>query len=100
MTRNIHRPNIVLILADDLGFGDIACYNNAAKIPTPNIDALAESGVCFYDMHTSSAVCTPSRYGLLTGRNATDRARQAYSGWPAPKRRVSNRLFRQMASRA
>lgn len=70
MTPTTRRPNIVLILADDLGFGDIACYNERAKIPTPNIDALAESGVCFYDMHTSSAVCTPSRYGLLTGRNA------------------------------
>lgn len=61
-------PNIVYILADDLGYGDIAAYNPAGKIPTPNIDKLAEEGMRFTDAHTSSAVCTPTRYGILTGR--------------------------------
>lgn len=63
-------PNIVLILADDLGFGDIGCYNPDSRIPTPNIDALAGRGTLWTDMHTPSAVCTPSRYGILTGRYA------------------------------
>lgn len=60
------RPNIVLIFADDLGFGDLSCYG-ATKIQTPNIDRLAAEGRHFTDAHSSSAVCTPSRYGLLTG---------------------------------
>jgi arylsulfatase A len=62
------RPNIVLILADDLGYGDPGCYNPASKIPTPNIDRLARQGMKFTDAHTPSAVCTPTRYGILTGR--------------------------------
>ena len=62
------RPNIVLILADDLGYGDPRCYNPESKIPTPNIDRLAQQGIRFTDAHTPSAVCTPTRYGLLTGR--------------------------------
>lgn len=61
------RPNIVIILADDMGFGDVGCYNPASRIPTPHIDALAARGARWTDMHTPSAVCTPSRYGLLTG---------------------------------
>ena len=64
------RPNIVLILADDMGYGDIAAYNQSSKIPTPNLDSLAESGMRFTDAHSPSAVCTPTRYGLLTGRYA------------------------------
>lgn len=62
------RPNIVYILADDLGIGDVSVYNRAGKIKTPNIDGLARTGVRFTDAHTSSAVCTPTRYGILTGR--------------------------------
>jgi arylsulfatase A-like enzyme len=62
------RPNIVLILADDLGYGDPRCYNPQSKIPTPNIDRLAAEGMRFTDAHTPSSVCTPTRYGLLTGR--------------------------------
>lgn len=61
-------PNIVVILADDLGYGDLGCYNPDSKIPTPNLDRLAGQGVRFTDMHSPSAVCTPTRYGLLTGR--------------------------------
>lgn len=62
------KPNIVFILADDLGYGDVSCLNKNGKIPTPNIDRIAKSGVAFTDAHSSSAVCTPTRYGILTGR--------------------------------
>lgn len=63
-------PNIVVILADDLGAGDLSCYNPDSKIPTPHADRLASEGMRFTDAHTPSAVCTPTRYGLLTGRYA------------------------------
>ncbi len=62
------RPNVLIILADDLGYGDLQCYNSSSKIPTPNLDRLAAGGVRFTDAHTPSSVCTPTRYGLLTGR--------------------------------
>ena len=62
------KPNIVYILADDLGYGDVGCYNPDSKIPTPNIDTLAKAGRRFTDAHSPSAVCTPTRYALLTGR--------------------------------
>lgn len=62
------KPNIIYILADDLGYGDVSSYNKNSKIQTPNIDALAKQGVRFTDAHTSSSVCTPTRYGILTGR--------------------------------
>ncbi len=61
-------PNIVIILADDLGYGDVSCYNADSKIRTPHIDRLASQGVRFTDAHSPSAVCTPTRYGILTGR--------------------------------
>ncbi len=61
-------PNIVYILADDLGYGDVGCYNPASRVPTPNLDRLAASGMRFTDAHASDAVCSPTRYGLLTGR--------------------------------
>ena len=62
-------PNIVVILADDLGYGDVRCYNpDRGKIPTPNLDRLAAEGIRFTDAHSSSGVCSPSRYALLTGR--------------------------------
>lgn len=62
------RPHIVFILVDDMGWGDPRCYNADSAIPTPNIDRLAREGRRFTDAHTPGAVCTPSRYGLLTGR--------------------------------
>ena len=63
------RPNIVVIYADDLGYGDVQCYNREkGRIPTPNIDRLASDGMRFTDAHSSSGVCSPSRYTLLTGR--------------------------------
>lgn len=61
-------PNIVVILADDLGYGDVACYNAAAKVATPHLDQLAREGMRFTDAHSASTVCTPSRYSLMTGR--------------------------------
>ena len=64
------KPNVVYVLADDLGYGDPGCYNPKSKIPTPNIDRLATEGVRFTDAHSPSAVCTPTRYALLTGRYA------------------------------
>ena len=62
------KPNIVIILADDLGYGDVGCYG-ATKIKTPNIDRLARQGMKFTDAHTAATVCSPSRYGLMTGRS-------------------------------
>jgi len=67
-SQNFQKPNIVLILADDLGYGDVSSLNKDGKIHTPNIDRIAKSGVIFTDAHSSSAVCTPTRYGILTGR--------------------------------
>ena len=62
------RPNIVVLLADDLGYGDVGAFNAAGRIPTPHLDRLAREGLRLTDAHTPSAVCTPTRYGLLTGR--------------------------------
>ena len=61
-------PNIVYILTDDLGYGDLSCLNENSKIQTPHLDKLAKEGMIFTDAHSSSAVCTPTRYGILTGR--------------------------------
>ncbi len=63
-------PNIVYILCDDLGIGDVSAYNPTSKIRTPNIDQFANTGVRFTDVHTGSSVSTPTRYGILTGRYA------------------------------
>ena len=68
MAGNTGLPNIVLILADDLGYGDVSCLNENGKIKTPAIDRIAGSGITFTDAHSGSAVCTPTRYGILTGR--------------------------------
>ena len=63
------KPNIVYILCDDLGYGDVHCLNpERGKIATPNIDRMAAEGMIFSDAHTSSSVCSPTRYGVLTGR--------------------------------
>jgi len=65
------KPNIVVVLADDMGYGDVTCFDPAHnKVPTPNIDHLAAEGMSFTNTHATSALCTPSRYGLLTGRYA------------------------------
>ena len=62
------KPNILIIYADDLGYGDVRCYNPESEIPTPHLDQLAAEGMRFTDAHSPSTVCTPSRYSLLTGR--------------------------------
>tara|TARA_B100001175_G_C19493772_1_gene634109 strand:- start:340 stop:1908 length:1569 start_codon:yes stop_codon:yes gene_type:complete len=61
-------PNIIYILADDLGYGDLGAFNPEGKIKTPSLDKMASQGMIFTDAHTSSSVCTPTRYGILTGR--------------------------------
>src|SRR5688572_21029672 len=61
------RPNVVIVLADDMGYGDVSCYDPGHnKVPTPRIDALARQGMRFTDAHATSSVCSPSRYSLLT----------------------------------
>ena len=76
-------PNVVLIFADDLGYGDLGCYG-ATKLKTPHIDKLAAEGRRFTDAHSAAAVCTPSRYGLLTGEHPF-RANGGKGIWgPAP----------------
>jgi arylsulfatase A-like enzyme len=62
------RPNILIILADDMGYGDVAVLNRGSRIPTPNLDRLAREGLMFTDAHSAGSYCVPSRYGLLTGR--------------------------------
>ncbi len=62
------KPNIVVFFVDDMGYGDVSCLNRSGKIATPNFDRLAREGIVFTDAHSTSAVCSPSRYGLLTGR--------------------------------
>ena len=61
-------PNVILVMADDLGIGDLSATNPQSKIRTPNLQRMADQGLTFLDAHTPSAVCTPTRYGLLTGR--------------------------------
>ncbi len=79
------RPNIVYILADDLGYGDLRCFNPEGKIATPHIDRLAGQGMRFTDAHSGSAVCTPTRYGILTGRYAwRSRLREGVLGGYSP----------------
>ena len=63
------KPNVLILYADDLGYGDVAIENPHSKIPTPNLDELARHGMRFSDAHSSSGICTPSRYALLTGRH-------------------------------
>jgi arylsulfatase A-like enzyme len=63
-------PNILIIFTDDLGYGDVGCYNTESKVPTPNLDKLAREGMLFTDAHSPATVCTPSRYSLLTGQCA------------------------------
>ena len=79
-------PNIVIVLADDLGYGDVGYLNSQSQIPTPNLDTLAGQGMAFLDAHSPSAICTPTRYGLLTGRYAwrTRLTRGVLDGYDGP----------------
>src|SRR5262249_18815060 len=63
------KPNIIVILADDIGYGDLGCYG-ATRVKTPNLDRLAQRGLRFTDGYAASATCTPSRYALMTGQYA------------------------------
>jgi arylsulfatase A-like enzyme len=74
------RPNILLILADDLGWGDFQCYNPQSKITAPHVDRLAREGMRFTHAHTPAALCAPTRYAMLTG-NYPWRAREAAGTW-------------------
>ena len=66
----IINPNIVYILADDMGYGDLSSLNKNSGIKTPNMDKIVKEGIYFTDAHSNSSVCTPTRYGILTGRYA------------------------------
>lgn len=66
--KETENPNIVFILADDMGYGDVGCFNPESKIPTPNMDRLASQGIRFMNAHSPAALSTPTRYGILTGR--------------------------------
>lgn len=70
MQNGYNRPNVIFIMADDMGYGDPQCYNPDSKIPTPNMDQLAREGLLFTDAHAASSVCTPSRYSIMTGKYA------------------------------
>ncbi|MEM9481612.1 MAG: arylsulfatase [Verrucomicrobiota bacterium] len=69
-TAETMKPNVVFILADDMGYGDLKAYNPESKIPTPHLDALSAAGMTFTDAHSGGSTCIPSRYSLLTGRFA------------------------------
>ncbi len=75
-------PNIILILADDLGYGDLSCLNSDSKISTPALDQMASEGLLFTDAHSPSAVCTPTRYSILTGEYAWRSELKSSVLWP------------------
>ena len=78
------QPNIVIIYADDMGYGDLSIQNSDSKIPTPHLDQLAKEGMRFTDAHSSSGVCTPSRYALLTGRYHWRQGEGIVGSWEGP----------------
>ena len=86
------KPNVVIIFADDLGYGDLGCYG-ATKQKTPNIDRIANEGRRFTDAHSASAVCTPSRYALLTGEYPF-RANEGKGVWGPLRRSAKSSLGR------
>ena len=78
----LSKPNVVIILADDMGYGDVSSCNPTARTLTPNIDKLGEEGVSFTDAHSAGSVCVPSRYGILTGQHLFRVPRQkSRAGW-------------------
>ncbi len=80
------KPNLVFILADDLGYGDVRCLNPRGRIATPHLDNLAREGMVFTDAHSSSSVCTPTRYSILTGRyNWRSRLKSGVQGGLSPR---------------
>ena len=99
------QPNIIYILADDMGYGDMGCNNPGSKIPTPHLDRLAAQGMRFTDAHASSSVCSPSRYALLTGRYCWRTPLKSSVLWPwdppliEPDRLTAARLLQQQGYR-
>ena len=87
-------PNIVLILADDLGYGDVGCYNPESRIPTPNLNRLAKQGMRFTDAHSPCTVCTPTRYSLMTGQMAfrVPKGGSVFTGAGGPSLIAADRL--------
>ncbi len=87
-------PNILLILADDLGYGDVGCYNPEAKVATPSLDRLAAQGMLFTDAHSPCTVCTPTRYGLMTGQMPfrVERGGSVFAGVGGPSLIAAGRL--------
>ena len=77
-------PNIVIIYADDLGYGDLSCYNPDAAYETPNLDRMAAQGVRFTDAHSPSTICSPSRYGLLAGQQIYRSTGRGGGAWEGP----------------
>ena len=79
-------PNIVIIYADDLGYGDLSCYNPKSAYKTPNLDRMAKEGIRFTDAHSPSTICSPSRYGLYSGQLVcrTGRGTRAFEGPGGP----------------
>ena len=95
----VDKPNIVFILADDLGYGDVQCLNpQRGKIATPHMDQVAAEGMTFLDAHTTSSVCTPTRYSIMTGRYnwrtklQTGVLSRGSGGWTAPKEPAALKL--------
>lgn len=87
------KPNVVFIMVDDMGYGDLGCYNAKSKIPTPNIDRLAGQGMRFTDAHAPAAVCVPTRYGLMTGSYPFRMTRRGKKPLIAPERMTVGKLL-------
>jgi arylsulfatase A-like enzyme len=83
------KPNVLIILVDDMGYGDPHCFNPDSKIATPHIDRLASEGMRFTDAHAGGSICVPSRYSLLSGR-------MPYRNWSAQNATVQKRNKREM----
>lgn len=100
-TIKAQKPNVILILADDLGYGDISAFNKESMINTPNIDYLANNGMIFTDAHSSSALSTPSRYSILTGRYSwrTYLKKGAFDGYAKPLIEKERKTIAQMFSK-
>ena len=88
------QPNVLVILADDLGYGDLGCFNAMSTIPTPNVDALAGQGMRLTDAHSPATVCTPTRYSLMTGQMAfrIPRGGRVFTGAGGPSLIAADRL--------
>ena len=80
-------PNVIIVYADDLGYGDLSCYNTKAAYKTPRLDQMAAEGIRFLDAHSPSTICSPSRYGLFSGQQiyrSTGRGGGAFEGPGGP----------------